>query len=115
MGARHQDEFTRHRAHVEAGFQRLSAKIQVASEAQVANYEATLEKFLQKRRVKGWLKTHPKQYTRMLGKKETRLLDVVFKSWRDVVSQGGPRMLNAPDAPTGPEVTVTPPAGSSQQ
>jgi hypothetical protein len=103
------DEFTRHQAHVEAGFERLSAKIQDASESQHRGYEATLDKFLQKRRVKGWLKTHPKQYTRMLGKKETRLLDVVFRSWSEVVSPG----RNAPLSPDGPEVTITRTDGSS--
>jgi hypothetical protein len=82
-------DFAHLRAHVDAGFDSIGAQIRSATDAQIANYEVILERFLQKRRVKGWLKTHPAKYTRMLVCHDIKSLHRIFESWKNSVHGNG--------------------------
>lgn len=74
-------DFKRLQAHVEAGFESLGTQIRSATDTQIAAGEATLEKFLAKKRVKGWLVSHPAKYNRILVCMDLRILKACFSSW----------------------------------
>jgi hypothetical protein len=74
-------EFAHLRERVEAGFESIGKQIKSSHDAQLASQQDNLEKFLHKRRVKGWLKTHPAKYTRMMVQNDMRILQICFLAW----------------------------------